>query len=210
MNKREQKKLERRTNIIQAAKELILKDGIQQVQLQDVAKKVGIGIATLYRYFANKELLVLAVNNEITNEMTASIEAIAGESDTAYEQIERILTYYMDLSNDPQHQFIKFFKAFEAYKPMSKDSYEFEEFMKARREMANVLINIAAKGREDLSIRSDIDVNLYILTVVQNMSHFTVESSLTVHDPALPVELLPEKQLGLLKEMFLQYIRADN
>ena len=49
MNKREQMKQQRREQIILAAKQLFLQHGIEDVQLQDVANEVGIGIATLYR-----------------------------------------------------------------------------------------------------------------------------------------------------------------
>ena len=210
MSIREQRKQQRREQIIQAAKSLMLDSGIQQVQLQDVANEVGIGIATFYRYFANKELLVLAINNEITREMTNTIKQIANEPLTAYEQIERILTYYIELIDDPQHQFVKFFKAFEAYKPISEETYEYKEFVDIRREMANVLYSIAVKGKEDESIRPGIDIPEYVFTVVQNISYFTVESYLTEHDPNLPVKLDPKKQLKLIKEMFLQFIATKN
>ena len=210
MSIREQKKQQRRNQIIQAAKSLMLDNGIQQVQLVDVANEVGIGIATFYRYFANKELLVLAINNEITYEMTRAIRNIADEPVTAFDQIERILTYYIELIDDPQHQFVKFFKAFEAYKPISEETDEYKEFVEIRREMATVLFSIAQKGQEDKSIRAGIDIPEYVFTVVQNISYFTVESFLTEHDPDLPVKLDPKKQLQLIKEMFLQFISVKN
>lgn len=210
MSIREQRKQQRRRQIIESAKLLMLENGIQQVQLLDVANEVGIGIATFYRYFANKELLVLAINNEITCQMTRAIQHIANEPLTAYEQIERIFTYYIELIDDPQHQFVKFFKAFEAYKPIPEDTYEYKEFVEIRREMAKLLYSIAEKGQKDQSIRAGIDIPEYVFTVVQNISYFTVESYLTEHDPALPVKLDPKKQLQLIKEMFLQFISTKN
>ncbi|MBD8032995.1 TetR/AcrR family transcriptional regulator [Solibacillus merdavium] len=208
MNKRELMKQQRREQIIEVAKEMILKNDVQQVQLQDVAKEVGIGIATFYRYFANKELLILAVHNEIISQMNLELERIVSESSSAYEQIERILTYYIDLIDDPQHQFIKFFKAIEAYKQMPQDSNEYHDYIKVRRKMAHVLYLIAKKGEKDQSIREGIDIPEYVFTVVQNISYFTVESFLTEHDPELPVKLDPKKQLQLIKEMFLNFIKS--
>ena len=51
MSKREQQKQQRRQNIINIAKDLFLEQGVQTIQMQDVATAAGVGIATLFRYF---------------------------------------------------------------------------------------------------------------------------------------------------------------
>lgn len=56
MSKREQQKHQRRQNIIQTAKSLFLEQGVQHVQMQDVATASGVGIATLFRYFPKKSI----------------------------------------------------------------------------------------------------------------------------------------------------------
>ena len=206
MNKREQMKLARRQEIIEVAKKLILDIGIQQVQLQEVADEVGIGIATFYRYFPNKELLVLAVHTSITVEMTEKIKQIANEQLTAFEMIEKIIMYYIDLAEDPEHQFVKYMKAFDAYRPLSKDSIEYEQFINTRREMARILYDIAKKADQDQSVKSNVDIAQYIFTVVHNISNYTAESYLAEHDTELPLKLEPRKQLLLMKDIFLQYI----
>ena len=210
MNKREQQKQQRRENIILAAKDLFLKHGIQQVQLQDVANEVGIGIATLFRYFPNKELLLIAVNTEITRQLTKNMIEIANKKITAYEQIEQVLNYYINLANEPEHKFVRFLKAMENYKPADAASLEFIEYIECRREMADVLMEIAENGRRDQSIRTDLDLDFYLLTIVQNISYFTTESTLTNHDPTLKVKLDAQVQLHMLKDIFLNYLKAIN
>ena len=210
MNKREQQKQHRREQIILAAKELFLKQGIQQVQLQDVANVVGIGIATLFRYFPNKEQLLIAVNTEITQQFTKKTIEISNKDISSYEKIEQILNYYINLANVPEHKFVHFIKAMENYKPVDATSYEFTEYIKCRREMADVLIRIAENGRRDQSIRTDIDLEFYILTIVQNISYFTTESTLTNHDPSLKVKLDPQVQLHMLKDIFLNHLKDMN
>ena len=109
----------RRQQIIKVAKDLILEKGIIQIQLQDVANAAGIGIATFYRYFSNKELLVLAVHTQITEEMTEAIRNISQQPISAMQMIEKIIMYYIDLADDSQHQFVKYMKAIDLKKATS-------------------------------------------------------------------------------------------
>lgn len=207
MSKREQMKEARRFQIIEAAKELILQKGIQQIQLQDVANAVGIGIATFYRYFPKKDLLVLAVHTHITAEMTEAIRHISQQPVTAMQMIEKILMYYIDLAQEPQHRFVKYMKAFDAYKPPAKDSTEYEKYIGTRREMAQILYNVAMKAEQEGEVKKDINLAEFIFTAVHNISTYTIESYLTEHDSMLLVKLEPRKQLLLMKDVFLQYIR---
>ncbi|MEU6140624.1 helix-turn-helix domain-containing protein [Streptomyces sp. NPDC047081] len=51
----------RRVRILRAASELGSRDGLDGIQMHDVAKEAGVAIATLYRYFPSKPFLFLAV-----------------------------------------------------------------------------------------------------------------------------------------------------
>lgn len=207
MSKRLQMKEARRQQIIKVAKDLILEKGILQIQLQDVANAAGIGIATFYRYFSNKELLVLAVHTQITEEMTEAIRNISQQPISAMQMIEKIIMYYIDLADDSQHQFVKYMKAFDAYHPPAKDSTEYESLIDTRRQMAQLLYDIAQKAEQEGEAKESVDITQYIFTVVHNISTFTVESYLIEHDEMLPVKLEPRKQLLLMKDIFLQFIR---
>ena len=90
MSKREQQKQQRRQNIIDIAKDLFFKLGVQTIQMQDVATAAGIGIATLFRYLPKKEYLMIAATNAITEEMARDIGQIVEQHCTAYEKIEQI------------------------------------------------------------------------------------------------------------------------
>ena len=207
MSTREEQKQKRRALIVEKAKELFLEHGIQDVQLQDIAKEVGIGIATFYRYFPNKELLVIAVNNEVTIDMTDAIQQIVEKPISAFEQLEAVLDYFIEKAQDPEMHFVRFVKAFDAYRPTNQESEEYAEYLYVRKLYANELMKIAEKGKEDMSVRTDLDLNFTIFTLVQNISHFVSESKLTVHDPNLPIDLNANKQVELLKEAFLNFVK---
>lgn len=209
MNKRTAQKQQRRDHIIDVAKQLFLQRGIHNVQLQEIASEAGIGIATLYRYFPNKEQLVFAVNNTIITQMVEAIAAIHAQPINAYEKIEQVFNYYIQLAEERDHQFVRFMKAFESYKSTNIDHDDAKEYADNRLALAHILLQLVEGGRTDGSLRTDVDLNLYIITAVQNISTFMTETILTTHDPALPIQLEPKTQLTLMKDMFLQYVGAN-
>ncbi|MER2260741.1 MAG: TetR/AcrR family transcriptional regulator [Psychrobacillus sp.] len=208
MSKREQQKHQRRQNIIQTAKNLFLEQGVQHVQMQDVATASGVGIATLFRYFPKKEYLMIAATNAITDEMATDIGQIIEQSITAYEKIEQILEYYMGIIKDPQLRLAKYFDSFDLYEKIAEESPEqYAEYLSARSNLARVLLTISEQGKLDGSLRSEIDLDVFVMTMVQNFSIFTYKSSLTKHDSSLSSLLSAEKQLLVMKDVFLRYIR---
>ena len=208
MSKREQQKQQRRQNIIQIAKDLFLEQGVQTVQMQDVATASGIGIATLFRYFPKKEYLMIAATNAITDEMATDIGEIIEKSITAYEKIEQILEYYMGITKDPQLRLAKYFDSFDLYEKTAEESPEqYAEYLSARSNLARVLLTISEQGKQDGSLRPGIDLDVFVMTMVQNFSIFTYKSSLTKHDTNLSTLLSADKQLLMMKDVFLRYIQ---
>lgn len=209
MSKREQQKQQRRQNIIQIAKELFLEHGVKTIQMQDVATAADIGIATLFRYFPKKEYLIIAATNAITDEMATDIGKIIEQTVTAYEKIDQILDYYMEMTNDPQLRLAKFFESFDLYEKIAEESPEqYAEYLSARGRLAGILFTLGEQGQRDGSLRSDVDLDVFILTMVQNYSLFSFKSSLTRHDTNLSSLLSSDKQLAMMKDVFLRYIEA--
>ncbi len=208
MSKREQQKQQRRQNIIKIAKDLFLEQGLQTIQMQDVATAADIGIATLFRYFPKKEYLMIAATNAITYEMATDVGKITEQTVTAYEKVEQILEYYMSITKDPQLRLAKYFESFDLYEKIAEESPEqYDEYLSARSKLAAILLTVAEQGKQDGSLRSDVDLDVFIMTMVQNFSIFTYKSSLTKHDTNLSMLLSADKQLAMMKDVFLRYIQ---
>lgn len=208
MSKREQQKQQRRQNIIEIAKDLFLEHGVQTIQMQDVATAADIGIATLFRYFPKKEYLVIAATNAITDEMATDVGKIVEQTMTAYEKTEQILDYYMGMTKDPQLRLAKYFESFDLYEKIAEESPEqYAEYLSARSKLARILLTLGEQGKQDGSLRSDVNLDVFIITMVQNFSLFTYKSSLTKHDTNLSSLLSADKQLAMMKDVFLRYIQ---
>jgi len=93
---REEKKAQSRRRILESAREVFFREGFMQANLDEVAEKAGVAKGTLYRYFASKAELyvaVLAHNGAIFEEkMRESVDLTRPAS----EQIHRTARFYFD------------------------------------------------------------------------------------------------------------------
>ena len=62
--RREREKSERRRKIIDCAREVIFTQGIQKVNMEDIARKAELSKATVYFYFDSKEILLREICEE--------------------------------------------------------------------------------------------------------------------------------------------------
>jgi len=72
------RQLIRRAKIIEAVIELIADVGAEAVQMRDVAKRSGVALATVYRYFNSKDYLLAAALEDWQKRLTRRILAARG------------------------------------------------------------------------------------------------------------------------------------
>lgn len=69
-----------RDRILQAAQEIFATEGLS-VPIDDVAKRAGVGVGTLYRHFPTKEALFEAIVISRMEELTATAECLTTSAD---------------------------------------------------------------------------------------------------------------------------------
>lgn len=210
VNKREQKKIERRAEIIEVAKEVFINRGLQQVQMQEIADSANLGIATLFRYFPKKEHLVIAVANTMIQEMDEYIQKILSHEKTAFEKMEQILDYYMKISAGDFIKLIRFHDSFDLFTTLSLDELgDMTYFFEPREQLAQTILKLVAEGKEDRTIRQDLDSELLIMTIIQNFSLFGIKTATIIPELKQPTSYDSTQQLMLLKKIFLDFIKPN-
>lgn len=81
-----------REKILTAAMEAFAREGFQNVSVSRIASQAGVAKGLLYNYFSSKEDMLMAIIEQIMQDMFGSMAAIAEESDPArkLEQLIRI------------------------------------------------------------------------------------------------------------------------
>jgi AcrR family transcriptional regulator len=73
---RDRARLRSRANILAAARELVLADGVDQLSLRGVAARAGFSPAGLYEYFDGKDALVAALAADVAAKLDARLVAV--------------------------------------------------------------------------------------------------------------------------------------
>ena len=186
-SRREREKEQRRNEILDAAEELFLSKGYDNVHMDEIAREVELGKATLYLYFENKEALFFSIALRALKTMVEMAkEAADGENKgmkkiTAYRN-----AYYAFVKEHPDHSKILSYSSLIQFDRESIENYDenndfkrkssgkllkakdiYIEIIRTRKEILDHIYESIQVGRDDGTIRSDIDpIILAILTMI--------------------------------------------
>lgn len=112
--------------IIEQATQLFLSKSITGVTMSDIAHHVGIGDATLYRYFAKKQNIVMQASAKLAEKVYG--ERFNDESSlNGYEQLSFFYNAYLDIFKN-NNSYFRFIDELDAYilneKEIQKTEYE--------------------------------------------------------------------------------------
>jgi AcrR family transcriptional regulator len=95
---------ERKAAILAVAKVLFSDKGYHGVSVDEIARRVGVSPAILYRHFPSKEALYEEVLNQIACKRESYVEAVV-QSDGSFSEVLRMITrrYVQSVSRDPDY-----------------------------------------------------------------------------------------------------------
>ena len=92
----------RQTEIIEAANHLILNDGLEGLTTKNLAKKIGITEAALYRHFPSKLEILLAMITYFERRAVGLLQDILSSQLNGFDKIHQILrTRVLDFQKNP-------------------------------------------------------------------------------------------------------------
>jgi len=146
--------------IVDVATDLFLEKGIFAVTIKDIAKKAGVGEATVYRYFLKKQNIVLAVAMKLVDSVFTEYFSM-DEKDKGFDNVQAFFTGFYKIFVD-HPEFFKFVSDFDAFIAESKcDLHDYES---AIEDYYKVFFKSYEQGVKDKSVREVKDVYLYYLS----------------------------------------------
>jgi len=145
--------------IVEAAADLFLERGIASVTIKDVAAQVGVGEATLYRYFATKQHLVLLAAQHLADGIHASYFDLTD----ARTGLDKLSAFYQNfLRIYLEHpEYYRFIFEFDATTPAKAGLAEYEKTLLP---YSQDYMDAYLLGRKDGSVKEVEDVKLFYLT----------------------------------------------
>lgn len=78
-SRRDRKKLQRRTLLIEIARRIIATKGLRSLKVRDVAQTAGCSIGSVYNEFGDFDGLILTVNRETVDALTTRLKAVPAD-----------------------------------------------------------------------------------------------------------------------------------
>jgi len=151
-----------RERILQAALDLIIEAGIDQVRLAEIARRAGMSSGQVMYYFTSKEHILLETLAWQEHEDTVRREAALAKVTGAWHQLERLIELYLPGSH-PDPSWILWLEAW-ARAPHNKDVNRFlEELLNP---WMDDLTAIIARGVEDGTFNPPAAMDEFILRYV--------------------------------------------
>lgn len=99
-------------SVVNGACELFLSRSISDVTIKDVAVKSGVGEATVYRYFGNKQTLVALVAIKLQKDVFDGYFKLTGEN--GFEKLRKFYESYIEIFKE-HSEFYRFIREFDAF-----------------------------------------------------------------------------------------------
>jgi AcrR family transcriptional regulator len=129
--------------LVAAAREVFAERGID-ASLEEIARRAGVGVGTLYRHFATREALVEAIFEERIGEILAIARASASEPD-AWQALVGFLERTLELQAGDR--LLK--------DALMRHPVETGRLASAREELRELFEEVLARAREDGRLRGD-------------------------------------------------------
>lgn len=84
-----------RTAVLDAARQLLVREGYRDLSMRDVARAVGCSVSSIYLYFAGKDALVHALMDEGFERWHRRMQEVAGAAGDADARLEAVCRAYV-------------------------------------------------------------------------------------------------------------------
>ena len=205
--------MDKKEQILEAAKELMSEKGFDGTTVRDISKKADVNVAMISYYFGSKEKLFAAMIEENATQMYSRLEYIANTSVQSDKKIEALVTLYVEriLSNQ------SFYSIINRELSMGHSEELREHIISVHTKNFNSFKKIIIEGQKQHIFKEDIDVDLTMATFFGTITEVTSPGKLLYNmyklkfsgnkadqtkDDALKI-LLKKHLVGLLKAFLL-------
>ena len=163
----QERMMQNRQSILQSARDLIAIGGCKEAQVQAIAEKSGVSSGLVYRYFENKnQILIEVLSNAITHEIDILNTIAKSELESVEKLHKAVKTFVKRALNSPQLSYSLMFEPIDAV-------LEHERF-RSKQLIKESIKEILAEGKTNGDFVFE-DLNTAALCVVGAMTFVVIE-----------------------------------
>lgn len=197
--------------ILDAADNLFAQKGIERTTMQDIATAANLGVATIFRTFPKKEQIAVGIATRKLKKFLKLFKNIRNMQATSLEKIEALMDYFLEELLSEEDNDLKIIEDFNVYSMrLSNPIADIEQYKNVYQEISNTYTAIIKQAITDGSIRTDIDIEQSLVTLINTFGTFARKLSIQKDMVFIELDLEPEKQLELLKKIILDYLKNED
>ena len=155
-----------RKKIMVAAIDVFGKKGFQEAKIAEIAKKAGVGDATIYEYFKSKEDLLTEIPIDFTKELLKEIDCHMMGIKGAFNKLRKFVWWWLNyIENNPGYGTIILLELKTSKKFMLTEGYE------SAKEFYQIITDIIKEGKDEGVIKQNINEYLARSTIIGTLEN---------------------------------------
>lgn len=199
-------KAKTRERIIQSAISLFSEKGMEAVLMKEIASGCDITTRNLYRYYPNKEMLVIDAAYVMFESFTSAITP-ENNGETIPIQIKNHLQKYIKVEKSDKGgiKFTRFIMYFDLYiNKMSKENPAYIRYVEEYRDKINgdgytALTSLLVQGINDGSLGIELEeVDFYVVYIIQSLTSIMMRAIVKESENPTINDTLVDKQIDVI------------
>lgn len=191
--------------VLDAAEVLFAKKGIEKTTMQEIADAANLGVATIFRLFPKKEQIAVGIATKRLKKFLGLFQNVHRMEIKSIEKIEVLMDHFLEEFAEGND--FKMIEDFEVYSMLLSEPIEdTEQYQAVYREISRIYADIINTAIKDGSIRTDIDIEQSLITLINAFVSFAKKLSIQKAILFIELDVAPEKQLQMLKQVILDYL----
>lgn len=186
--------------IISIASEMFLSEGIENVNIKDIANKADVGEATIYRYFSNKQTLVIHAAEKMAEKLHNDYFDLDDTTD-GITMIEAFYNNFLKIYND-HPEYYRFISEFDV---IIQENSQLENYEYTLLPYMEVFLDAYEKGLIDKSIKMVDDIKLFYITTTHALMGLC--KKLTVDSVVLKQDSYGKEEVEMLINIIIYSLK---
>ena len=195
----------KRDYIVDSAKKLFLSRSISEITIKDISSVSGIGEATIYRYFNNKENLVIAVSLSIQQDILKV--PFSEEQRSGIEKIQDFFELFRKIFVEHKDYF-KFIAEFDTVYLNNIKNKENKEYSLGLDAFYDLFMSAYELGLKDKSIKEVENIKLYYYTCTHSLLELCKKLASTESGLKQDKEVSKVSEIEYLISLFISVLKA--
>lgn len=206
LSRKERERLQRETDIINAAEIIFARDGFEHASMNEIAQKSEFSKRTLYQYFKDKDDLYLTVALRLYNKMYDYLSNLTLNQSSGIEKVKASFLAYFDFYKQNEANFRIIYDIGNVRK--ETDNPKILDFLKIDQLLFESLMSLIVEGQKDSSISKKLDSKATTISLIFLQTGFLNQLTITGNNYSKHLNITIDDLSSYVHDLLVSAIQA--